>query len=221
MSKRQLILDWSKVSDASHVRKKLKMAPNEEGAYSCPVECCLHFPFKSKRGCRKHVDTKHGWYYFFDNAPLLTPTDKEGARIFGEKKANTRCQVSFSVTEGVGNELTQWLCTPCGGSKKDGDARQSASRAMKYLMFCSGNNSQEVLSTTFIDCSVGSPGSINLFLKEIQTVWKLQSSGSYNYLKAIADLMDFRKAHGVSDDTLRSFTVTEVYLRRGMKSLSR
>jgi len=32
-------------------------------------------------------------------------------------------------------------------------------------------------------------------------------------------MVDFRKAHGVSDNTLRCFTVTEVYLRRAKENL--
>ena len=81
---------------------------------------------------------------------------------------------------------------------------------MKLLMFTSGNNLDEMLTHTFIDCCVDSPSLISSFLEEIESKWKLKSSGSYNYLKAITYLMDFRKANGVSDHTLRTLTVTEV-----------
>ena len=40
-------------------------------------------------------------------------------------------------------------------------------------------------------------------------------------MKAINDLLDFRKANGVSDDVLRSFTVSEVYIRRGKENLAK
>ena len=208
------------MENASLVRKKLKLAAGEDTTFTCLVRTCLHFPFKSKRGCRKHVDTKHGWYYHFDCAPVLTTNDKEEATVGCERKAFTRDQPSYTLSAGIGKELVMWLCTPCGGSKKEGDARQSAARALKYLMFSSGDNSEEVLTHNFIDFCLGSTVSLNLFLKEIQTVWRLKSSECYNYLKSIADLMDFRKAHGVKANVLRSFAVTEVYLIRGMKSLS-
>ncbi len=220
-SQRQLCIHWAKVAGASIRRKRLKLRENADGEYVCPVEQCLHCPFKSKRGCRKHVDTTHGWYYHFDSAPVLTPSERNKATLEGEKKPVTCDRPSFSVHEGFGKEVLQWLCTPCGGSKKVKDAQQSATRSMKFLMFTSGNNVEEILTHNFVDCCVGSPSAISAFLEEIQNNWKLQSSGSYNYLKSISDLMDFRKASGVSDNTLRSFTVTEVYLRRGMRSLSR
>ena len=35
----------------------------------------------------------------------------------------------------------------------------------------------------------------------------------------IGDMLDFRKANGVNDNTLRCFTVTEVYIRRGKENL--
>ena len=39
------------------------------------------------------------------------------------------------------------------------------------------------------------------------------------YVKALNDMIDFRKANGISDTTLRCFTVTEVYLRREKENL--
>ena len=46
-------------------------------------------------------------------------------------------------------------------------------------------------------------------------------AGALNYLKSIGNLMDFRKAAGVSDVLLRSFSITEVYLRRGRQCLAK
>ena len=40
-----------------------------------------------------------------------------------------------------------------------------------------------------------------------------------SYVKAIAALLDFRKASGVTDANLRCFTITEVYLRRAKENL--
>ena len=59
------------------------------------------------------------------------------------------------------------------------------------------------------------------FLKEIQTVWNVGYAGAFNYLKSIADMMDYQKSQGVTDQVLRSFAITEVYLRRGQRCLSR
>ena len=73
----------------------------------------------------------------------------------------------------------------------------------------------------YIDCCVGSPTIVMNFLKLITDEWKLRSSSGLTNMKAISDLLDFRKAKGVPDDTLRSFTVTEVYIRRGKENLSK
>ena len=40
-----------------------------DGLDHYPVTGCEHAGFESKRGCRKHVKTKHGWYYYFDEKP--------------------------------------------------------------------------------------------------------------------------------------------------------
>ena len=67
----------------------------------------------------------------------------------------------------------------------------------------------------YIDCCVGSPTIVMNFLKLITDEWKLRSSSGLTNMKAISDLLDFRKVKGVPDDTLRSSTDTEVYIRRG------
>ena len=59
------------------------------------------------------------------------------------------------------------------------------------------------------------------FLKLIMEKWGMQSSGALSYMKAIGDLLDFRKANGVTDNVLRNFTVSEVYIRRGKENLAK
>jgi len=36
---------------------------DKNGLFICPVVNCETEPYRSRRGCRKHVFTKHGWYY--------------------------------------------------------------------------------------------------------------------------------------------------------------
>ena len=149
------------------VRKKLRLNRNEEAEYPCPVEQCIHRTFKSKRGCRKHVDTRHGWYHYFPTA-----CERNAATDADKKRPSTSAQPAFSVDEGFGNQLLRWLCTPCGGSKNVKDARQSATRAMIFLLFSSGNAYFYRLLRRFS-------------VKEIESKWKLKSSGSYNYRSPI------------------------------------
>jgi len=80
------------------------------------------------------------------------------------------------------------------------------------------NESEINLSNALIDCCLGSPSIIIRFLTDLENEWKLSSSSALTYVKAITDLLDFRKAHGVTDSNLRCFTVTEVYLRRAKEN---
>mgnify|MGYP003333975735 FL=1 len=59
------------------------------------------------------------------------------------------------------------------------------------------------------------------FLKLIMEKWGLQASAALSYMKSIGDLLDFRKANGVTDNVLRNFTVSEVYIRRGKENLAK
>ena len=83
-----------------------------------------------------------------------------------------------------------------------------------------GNNEDgKELTYEFVDCCLGSANIIMSFLKTLEESWKLSSSGALSYVKALSDMIDFRKANGISDTTLRCFTVTEVYLRRAKENL--
>ena len=67
MGRRQLRIDWSTIAGASTIRKKINLVAQVNGVYKCPYTQCLHVGFKSKRGCRKHIDTKHQWLYYFED----------------------------------------------------------------------------------------------------------------------------------------------------------
>ena len=112
--------------------------------------------------------------------------------------------------------------TTCGGGKTLKEAEQIGKRAMKFLMESLGNNDSELeLSYEYVDCCLSSPNVFITFLQTLQKEWNLTSSASLNYVKAIGDLIDFRKTRGVNDNTLRCFTVTEIYLRRAKENLGK
>ena len=123
------------------------------------------------------------------------------------------------MDDGVGKHFFDWLCTSCGGGKNEKEARQIAKRALKFLMDCTGGNESSIpISTELIDCCLGSPSIIIRFLSSLEKEWKLSFSSSLTYVKAITNLLDFRKANGVTDSNLRCFAVTEVYLRRAREN---
>ena len=219
MSKKVLIVEWTKFPGATEKRRILKLSPNNEGFYICPIKNCLHVGFKSSRGLRKHIDTIHSWYYHFDKQPVFSRDDvvvKE--RI--KRKASTHNVPAFSLDGGVGKEFLTWLQTTCGGGKKEKEAVQIGRRAMKFLMTSLGETEIEnYVNDEYVDACLGSPSTVIEFVKTITDAWGLRSAGALAYLKAMTDLMDFRKASGLKDHVLRAFTTTEVYLRRGKENL--
>ena len=221
MSQRFLHVNWVGVSGAAKNKRRLQLRPDANNIYICPVTNCLHVGFKSNRGLRKHINSKHSWYYYFDEEPLIK-REEIALQQPTKQKACTLHKPSFSITEGIGLNFTNWLCTSCGGGKSMKQAKQSAQRAMKFLMACFEDaDCEAVLKEDFIDCCLGSPAIIIDFVKLLETEWKLSSSASLNYLNSISELVDFRKANGVSDSSLRCFAVTEVYIRRGKENLGK
>ena len=53
------ILSKASWKDAVGLPKRLKLL-SHNGLFICPVAYCESEPYRSKRGCRKHVFTKHG-----------------------------------------------------------------------------------------------------------------------------------------------------------------
>ena len=216
----KLYVDWKSLEGARVVKRKLYLRANGDGVFICPIQQCLHCSFKSKRGCRRHIDTKHLWYFYFDTMPLVRDDLIMEARKAAVPGVLSKKQPFFTIDNGIGKDFRVWLNTPCGGGKSAREATQSAKRAMKFIMHCTGcNEVVDEIDINFLDCCLGSASMIVNFLKVLQDEWKMGHAGALNYLKSIGDLMDFRKASGVGDVLLRSFSITEVYLRRGKQCL--
>ena len=216
---RCLAVDWKAIEGAAHSKRQLVLRKNDNDLFTCPVKLCLHADFKSNRGLRKHINNKHPWFYYFDDQPEVKREEMEEI-VVKKKKSNTSKKPAFSLDDGIGEEFVKWLCTSCGGGKTEKEAKQAGKRTMKFFMQALGNNENETdLTYEFVDCCLSNASIIISFLTVLEEEWKLSSSGSLNYVRAISDFVDFRKAHRVSDNTLRCFTVVEVYLRRAMVNL--
>ena len=64
-----LLVDWHAVNGAAQGRRKLILGTNVKGTYTCPVKLCLHTDLRSRRGTKRHIETRHPWYYYFDKQP--------------------------------------------------------------------------------------------------------------------------------------------------------
>ena len=169
---------------------------------------------------RKHINIRHPWFFYFDNQPEVSRENMQPIVKNPRVKAFTAKIPAFSLEEGIGAEFLGWLTTSCGGGKSPKEALQIGKRTMKFFMHALGNNEDNnELTFEFIDCCLGSASIIIAFIKTLEEEWKLSSSGSLNYVKSLCDMVDFRKANGVTDDMLRCLVITEVYLRRAKENL--
>ena len=131
---------------------------------------------------------------------------------------------SHPVNSGVALEFSSWLAAICGGGISKSQSQQTASRAIKFLKFCSDEDEDEdedELTSSFIDNCLGFQKLITDFAEVLKNEWKIGSSPHLIYLHAISDLIDFRKAHEASAYALRTFGISEVYLTCGKKVLAR
>ena len=220
MSGKLLRINWREVDGAFTTRRKLRLVRTND-LYLCNIKNCTHSGFRSGRGLRKHINSKHAWWYWFDSEPDITDKIEEARKKKSIEKFLNKG--SFSITEGLGKEFCDWLSGDLGGGRSVKEANLSAKRAMKFIFHATGcaEVSPEELTSKFLDFATGSALIITNFLKVIQEEWDMGYAGAYNYLTSIQDIMDFRKSQGVSDEVLRNYAVTEVYLRRGKRNLSK
>ena len=219
-------VNWSNIDGASPKPKRLHLEKDEtDRLYHCPIQECDHDGFQSQRGCRKHVNTKHGWFYFFDQKPeqeRLVASAKEDADDDKSSKIamqTGRILPSFPASSQIGESFTKWLTRSGGGCKKDHVAQQIVKRCFKFLKFCCED--EEELSFEVLDFSLCSHSLLFKFVDHLQDKYKLGHGGRLGYIDAISELIDFRKINGASDTVLRNLSSTELYLKRARKTVAK
>ena len=120
---------------------------------------------------------------------------------------------SFTIETDLGKELVDWLCAACGAGMTLSQGKQIARRAMKFLKFCTEDDSEK-LKNDFVDYCIGSPCLISKCIEHIGHEWEIGNSAQVNYLQSISELMDFMKARGVSWETLRTFFQVQKFISR-------
>ncbi len=221
MSKRDLCIDWATVEGAGKKRRKLSLVADDEGKYQCLEPTCMKNGYSSQRGLRSHINKHHEYLYYFSKRPEITRRD---AKIYEKPqlKAYTHKQPAFSVQKGCGLEFRSWLSTPFGSGKSPKEAMNISRRSMKFLMSAMGDGEEDsVVDEHYIDVALGSPTTFMKFVKVLMIDWGLKSSGVLSYLRTISDLIDYRKTLGLSDDVLRRFAVTEIYIRKCKSYMNR
>ena len=65
-------IEWSNIDGALPKSKRLHLEKDDvDSLYHCPIQLCEHKGFQSQRGCRKHVNSKHSWFFYFDQKPSV------------------------------------------------------------------------------------------------------------------------------------------------------
>ena len=235
MSKKKKV-DWSNIEGALPKPKRLHLEKDEaDSSYHCPIQECEHEGFQSQRGCRKHVNNKHGWFLYFDEKPALTKSadnffqdskEKQETHSTGDALSSTgktvkrvRSFPSFSVSGQLGEALTKWLTGSGGGYKKDRQAGQIVNRCFKFLQFCC--DEEEELTFEVMDFSLCSPNLLFKFIDYLQEECKLGHSGRLGYIDKISDLIDFRKVNGCSELVLRNLCSTELYIKKVRRTVAK
>ena len=54
-----------------------------------PIQECDHDGFQSQRGCRKHVNSKHSWFFYFDEKPNSEEI-ADSLKVFSNRGPNSR-----------------------------------------------------------------------------------------------------------------------------------
>ena len=228
-------VDWSDIDGASPKPKRLHLEKDEtDSLYHCPIQVCEHEGFQSQRGCRKHVNNKHCWFFHFDEKPvdfqlvvtsssgvpkniLQTTSGDDASRAISTQGA--RLISSFSASSQFGDSFTKWLTGSGGCYKKDRPAQQIVNRCLKFLKFCC--EEEEELNFEVMDFSLCSPSLLFKFIDFLQEECKLGHGGRLGYIDAISELIDFRKVNGASDAVLRNLSATELYLKKARKTVAK
>ena len=210
MNKKKKV-NWCNIDGASPKPKRLHLENDETDIlYHCPIQVCDHNGFKSQRRCRKHVNSKHSWFFYFDEKPELKHHQESLQVCPTNLHVNTTndCAstetarhepnlfLSFSVSGQIGQDFTNLLTGSGGGYKKDRTATQIAKRSFTFLKFCCED--EEELTFEVIDYSLCSPNLLFKVIDFLQDECKLGHGGRLEYVDAISDLMEFRKISGAS-----------------------
>ena len=130
---------WSKLAGARERPKRLHLVPSENSLYKCPVESCEHEGFESQRGVRKHVHSRHPWFYYFDKKPTMSlatsnviAEKQPSAPMKGTRSTDTSLIPSFPMDSPAGHEFVAWLTNTAWGGKNARQAHQTA-RSLKFL----------------------------------------------------------------------------------------
>ena len=72
-----------------------------------------------------------------------------------------------------------------------------------------------------MDFALCSPNLLFKFINHLQEEFKLGHGGRLGYIDAFSEMIDFRKLQGASEAVFQKFSATELYLKRGWKTVAK
>ena len=216
--------EWKNVEGASPKPKRLKLKPDTNDLFVCPLDGCDSNSFKSQRGCRKHVTEKHGWYFFFDEKPKLEDVFPEKLLHPASKLSAARSKSwdmpSFSEKCRVGQDFVNWICSAGGGGKDRNQAQQICKKIMKFAKYCCIDMDDSFdLTKVLLEFCVGSVEFIERFVVYLETDCKMGKPGIIAYLQSLSHCLDFLRYQGLDANKVPIFITSEVFLSRSKQCL--
>ena len=115
-------VSWSDINGASPKTNGFTKKRKKTTFCICPTQECEHDKFQSQRGCRKHINTKPSWFFYFDEKPNVKERmdSLKEARNFAMQNSikDQTCETtkhavkllpSFLVSCDNGEASTKWL----------------------------------------------------------------------------------------------------------------
>ena len=217
---------WKDAIGATKKTKRLKLL-SRNVLFICPVAYCESEPYWSKRGCGKHVFTKHGWYNYFEEKPDIAKVCPEFTTRRNNYQLPKRVKNSnmpmFLKSCVVGVSFKKWLQSPSGIGKGESQANLLLCKVLKYLKyFCADVSLSWDISESAVDYWLGSVTMISDFVEYLQTDWSLKSSGVTGYMNIPGHLLDFRRScSDLTQINSSVFITSEIYIQRGKRYLSK
>ena len=228
MSRRRLFPKsaWQEAIGASVKPKRLNLKPDIDGNFVCPVVLFDSEVFKSKRGVRKHVSLKHGWWYFFNEKPdLCSIFPKEATRqkvLRSHQRSSTNTMSSFSRTTRCALLLSSWLQSPGGGGKSKSQADQVTKRVLKYLKFCCDDVSEDWdIPDKVIAYCMGSISLLSDFIEHLRLTFRVGHSGILGYMNSLSHMLDYVRSKQLNMENITIYIAFEVYLDRVKKCIGK
>ena len=217
---------WKDALGAAKKPKRLHLVPDKDGLFNCPVDLCDSDSFHTKRGCRKHVFQRHGWYYYFEEKPNINavlPTQTTVAlheKFRKTKRSRTNDMPTFSKDCLFDRNFKAWLCSPVGGLKSSTQSTQISCRLSKYLKFCCQDCcSSWDIPLKVIDYCIGSVSSISDFISYLKETWNVGNAGIIGYMNSISHVLDYRRVG--EGDVCQSLVASEIYIERVKKTFAK